>query len=81
MLRLGILLAVLGFGSAALHFSGYQFKLLMWAEPAQPVLGLVLGLVGVAAVVAGVVSNRAKRASVQSPQAPYGGPPPQSFRP
>ena len=43
MIRFGTLLAFLGFGSAILHFTSMQFRLLMWAEPMQPLLGLGIG--------------------------------------
>ena len=51
-IRVGILLAVIGFGSVILHvFTRYQFGYLVWAEGAQPYLGIGLGLVGLALVV------------------------------
>jgi hypothetical protein len=51
-IRVGILLAVIGFGSVILHaFTQYQFRYLLWAEGAQPYLGIGLGLVGLALVV------------------------------
>ena len=33
MTRLGAFLALFGFGSALLHFTDIQFKILMWSEP------------------------------------------------
>jgi hypothetical protein len=46
-IRVGILLAVIGFGSVILHtWTAYQFTYLMWAEGAQPWLGLGLGGIG-----------------------------------
>ncbi len=46
MIRFGTFLAFLGFGSALLHFTSVQFRLLMWSEPMQPVLGLSIGAAG-----------------------------------
>ena len=33
------------YGSALLHFTSVQFRLLMWAEPMQPLMGLGIGAV------------------------------------
>ncbi|MEU6646910.1 hypothetical protein ABZ863_30845 [Saccharomonospora sp. NPDC046836] len=66
LFRLAAVLIVLGFGSAILHFSGFQFRALLWAEPAQPVLGLVLGVAGTALLVVRTsVVRKAKQASAQ----------------
>ncbi|MFI9456088.1 hypothetical protein [Amycolatopsis sp. NPDC052450] len=35
-----------------------DFVLLMWAEDYQPVLGIVVGVLGVALLVAGLVRNK-----------------------
>jgi hypothetical protein len=52
-LRIGILLAGIGLGSAILHaFTSYQFGFLNWAEGAQPWLGLGLTVAGGALAVA-----------------------------
>ncbi|SDY82697.1 hypothetical protein SAMN05421504_10790 [Amycolatopsis xylanica] len=69
MLRLGIFLAVIGFGSVGFHYSDYQFKILMWAEDYQPAIGSIVGVVGVLFVVAAVVMNNKKKAAAAQ-QAP-----------
>lgn len=52
-IRIGILLAGIGLGSAILHaFTSYQFGFLNWAEGAQPWLGLGLAVAGGALAVA-----------------------------
>lgn len=49
MVRIGVVLIIIGFGSAILHSAtSYQFTYLMWADGAQPYVGIVLGLIGVA---------------------------------
>jgi hypothetical protein len=49
--QLGFLLMVIGFGSAVMHqFTGVQFPLLSWWDRCQPVAGMVVGVVGLAAV-------------------------------
>src|SRR5262245_55211375 len=74
MVRFGVLLCVLGFGSAVLHFTEFQFRLLMWSEPMQPGLGLGIGALGVVFVVIAPVRNRAT-APAQSAAPAYGPPP------
>ncbi|MFB9908407.1 hypothetical protein [Allokutzneria oryzae] len=71
MLRFGLALVLLGFGSVALsQYSDRQFVVLMWAEPMQPVLGFVVGGLGVALVVASFVLGNRDRAqpSAAAPQ-------------
>jgi len=71
MIRLGAVLALFGFGSALLHFTDIQFRLLMWAEDWQPALGLGLGAVG--AVLLLIATLRGKDESA-APQGAYGPP-------
>jgi hypothetical protein len=72
MVRLGVFLAVIGFGSIGFHFTDYQFRILMWAEPMQPGIGAVVGVVGL--VLIGVSLARKKNVAQPAP-APqlYGG--------
>jgi len=58
MIRLGLVLALFGFGSALLHFTSVQFRLLMWAEPMQPTLGIALGGAGVLLIVIRVATSK-----------------------
>jgi hypothetical protein len=79
MMRLATILMVLGFGSALLHFTDIQLSLMMWSEPMQPALGLIVGAVGLVVAVAVVVikNNKAKGAQAPRaahPQQPYGQP-------
>ncbi|GAB1513894.1 hypothetical protein [Actinophytocola sp. KF-1] len=73
MTRLGAILAFIGFGSALLHFTSIQFKLLYWAEPWQPFLGLGLGALGAVFLLIPMLMN--KDHSAEQPQAGYGPPP------
>jgi hypothetical protein len=66
MFRAAALLMVLGFGSMLLHFTDIQFSALIWAEPAQPVLGLLIGLAGAVFLVLGIANSN------KSEQQPYG---------
>jgi len=76
MMRIGILFAVLGFGSLVLEQFDYEFTLLSWATDMQPGFGIVLGLVGVALIGGSVAMSRAKAAPqpqqqfAQQPPAP-----------
>ncbi|AUI63440.1 hypothetical protein [Amycolatopsis sp. BJA-103] len=76
MQRLAFLFILLGFGSVALTYTDRQFVLLMWAEDYQPVLGIVVGVLGIALLVAGLVrKNKAAQAepapvAQQVPQQP-----------
>jgi hypothetical protein len=78
MMRIGILFAVLGFGSLVLEQFDYEFRLLSWATDMQPGFGIVLGLVGVALIGGSVAMSRAKSAPqpqqqfAQQPPAPGG---------
>jgi hypothetical protein len=48
LVRIGVLLVIIGFGSTVLHSaSSYQFTLLAWADGMQPYVGIVVGLTGV----------------------------------
>ncbi|OXM49814.1 hypothetical protein [Amycolatopsis alba] len=58
MQRLAFLFILLGFGSVALTYTDRQFVLLMWAEDYQPVLGIVVGVLGVALLVAGLLRKK-----------------------
>ena len=59
MLRVGVILIVLGFGSVGLsEFTGGQFA--VWAEPMQPWLGAAVGIVGVALAAFAFVQSRNK---------------------
>ena len=72
MLRLGILFVVLGFGSAIMHFTDIQFKLLMPVEDYQPYFGLGVGVLGVVLIgVEVVLKNKKKQAQAQ----PFAGQP------
>ncbi|GAA1949673.1 hypothetical protein [Amycolatopsis minnesotensis] len=67
MLRAGVLLTILGFGSVAFHYwSDRQLTILIWAEDYQPALGSVIGVLGLALVIAHVVVRKRK----QQPSAP-----------
>ncbi|QWF78078.1 hypothetical protein [Amycolatopsis sp. CA-230715] len=90
MLRAGVLLTILGFGSVGFHYwSDRQLAILIWAEDYQPALGSVIGVLGLALVVAHVVlSKRKQQPSApqqafpqQAPQQPFqaGQPPQQPF--
>jgi hypothetical protein len=82
VVRLGVLLAVLGFGSAILHYTDIQFRLLMWSEPMQPLLGAGIGVVGVVVAVIPYLRNRSSSADPAvayppQPGQPYPQPPQQ----
>ncbi|MFE2956784.1 hypothetical protein [Nocardia tengchongensis] len=47
MLRLGVWMAILGFGSLFLEKANMHFIILAWADDMQPGFGIVLGAVGV----------------------------------
>jgi len=75
MMRIGILFAVLGFGSFILEQFNYEFTLISWASDMQPTFGIVLGLVGVALIAGSLVLGRAKAAK-QPQQQPFAQQPP-----
>ncbi|WP_103337580.1 hypothetical protein [Amycolatopsis sp. CA-126428] len=75
MMRIGVLCAVLGFGTLVLEQFDYEFRILSWATDMQPVFGIVLGVAGLALIGGSVALNRAKsapqqQAPVQPPQQP-----------
>ncbi|HEY3468484.1 MAG TPA: hypothetical protein VGL47_25375 [Amycolatopsis sp.] len=74
MTRIGILFAVLGFGSLILEQFDYEFRLIAWASDMQPFFGIILGVVGLALVGGAAAMNRAKPAPqpqvAQQPPAP-----------
>lgn len=47
MVRLGIFLLVIGFGSLGLNAIGYEFRILSWADEYQPWTGIGIGVLGV----------------------------------
>lgn len=78
MLRFGAVLALFGFGSAVLHFTDVQFRLLIWAAKWQPALGLIVGGVGAVFLLIGTLRSNDHSAQPQQgapgpvPQAAYG---------
>lgn len=83
MTRLGAILAIFGFGSALLHFTSVQFRILGWAEQWQPFLGLGLGALGAVFLVIPMLTNKDEQAAPQgqqgfAPPPPGYGPPPAS---
>ena len=75
MMRIGVLCAVLGFGTIVLEQFDYEFRILSWASDMQPLFGIVLGLVGLALIGGSVALKRGKaapqqQAPVQPPQQP-----------
>jgi hypothetical protein len=48
MARIGIFLIVIGFGSLVLNAFDYEFVILSWATPYQPLMGIGIGIIGVA---------------------------------
>lgn len=55
---IGFLFIILGFGSLILPTFNIQFKLLQWADPYQPWIGVGVGLIGVALLVANFFANK-----------------------
>jgi len=80
MVRLGGIMMFLGFVSAILHFTSRQLVLLMWSEPMQPALGLILGGGGVLVVVLAMVMSKDKDAPAQPVPGAPGFAPPQGFQ-
>ncbi len=58
LLRLGIFLIIIGFGSAVLSTTNYQFTLLSWSNGMQPWLGIVLGAAGVVMILVPLLRGR-----------------------
>ena len=75
MISIGVLLAILGFGSLILPAFGMQFRLLSAVEGAQPWFGIVLGVIGLFLVVLGFMQGSQQKG--QQPQPPQGQQPPQ----
>ncbi|HEV7649257.1 MAG TPA: hypothetical protein VGP26_13950 [Actinophytocola sp.] len=73
MIRLGTLLVFFGLGSALLHLTSVQFRLLMWAEPMQPAMGLALGGAGVVVIVLKLLLGKNSEAPAGAPAAPPAG--------
>jgi hypothetical protein len=48
MVRIGIFLIVIGFGSLVLNTFNYEFVILSWATPYQPLMGIGIGIIGIA---------------------------------
>ncbi|MDO5067571.1 MAG: hypothetical protein Q4D96_09865 [Propionibacteriaceae bacterium] len=57
---IGVMLMILGFGSLILPTFNIQFKLLAWADPYQPWIGIVVGVIGVLLLIGNVMANRNK---------------------
>ena len=75
MTSIGVLLAILGFGSLILPAFGMQFRLLSAVEGALPWFGIVLGVIGLFLVVLGFMQSSQQKD--QQPQPPQGQQPPQ----
>jgi hypothetical protein len=82
MVRIGVLLVIIGFGSTVLHSStDYQFTLVAWADGMQPYAGIIIGLIGVGLLATPFIL-RAREGSPGSPISPtaaFGQPAPQQF--
>jgi hypothetical protein len=60
---------VIGFGSAVMHqLTGVQFPLLSWWDRDQPVAGVVVGVVGLAAVAVAAALRAYIRSGDRSPR-------------
>ncbi|NBH10192.1 hypothetical protein [Amycolatopsis sp. SID8362] len=72
-MRIGVVFAVLGFGSLILEQFDYEFRLIAWASDMQPWFGIALGVVGLALCGISVLAGRAKAAPPQpaAPQQQY----------
>ena len=70
MVRLGVFLAVIGFGSSVLHFTDVQFRVLAWAEQWQPGLGIGVGAAGVLICVLSLALRRKPAAAPPAYPAP-----------
>lgn len=80
MLRFGVFLIIIGFGSSILHFTGYQFRIVGWTEEWQPGLGFAIGGAGV--LICALVGAFRKGDDEQvAPQQPFAYPPGQPHPP
>jgi hypothetical protein len=67
-----------GFVSAILHFTSVQLRILIWSEPLQPALGIILGVVGCVILAIFAQVDKSKKAAAQ-PAGAY--PPPPGYAP
>ncbi|SEF37247.1 hypothetical protein SAMN05421837_11375 [Amycolatopsis pretoriensis] len=74
MMRIGILFAVLGFGSLVLEQFDMEFRLLSWASDMQPTFGIGLGVLGLVLIGGSVAISRTK--SAPQPQQQFAQQPP-----
>src|SRR5262245_43699458 len=84
MMRFGTFLAFVGFGSALLHFTSVQLRLLIWAEPFQPGLGLGIGALGAVVIIIKVMTSKEhteEAGPFGPPMDEHGGQPQQFFGP
>ncbi|MEU7788117.1 hypothetical protein [Amycolatopsis sp. NPDC049159] len=68
-MRIGVVFAVLGFGSLILEQFDYEFRLIAWASDMQPWFGIGLGVVGLALCGVSALAGRAKATPQQQPAA------------
>lgn len=85
MIRFGVFLAIIGFGSVGLRYMDYEFRILAWAEPMQPGIGVVIGVVGLMLIgIALLLKKNASQSQAVQPapgQYPPGGPGPGQYPP
>lgn len=77
LVRIGVFLVIIGFGSTVLHAStDYQFTLLAWADGMQPYVGILVGLIGVALLATPFVlrAREGSPGSLIAPGAAFGQP-------
>jgi hypothetical protein len=67
MIRLGILLIVLGFGSLVLPLFNMEFRLMSVVDDFQPWAGIVVGVIGLGLI--GWVMSQRRQASPPPPPA------------
>jgi hypothetical protein len=58
MVRIGIFLIVIGFGSLVLNSFNYEFVILSWATPYQPMIGVGIGIIGIAVTLISFLMGR-----------------------